>query len=279
MVSTHYAFIIEKGFEVRIGGSLVKPRPTQLIFTERPRGSKSPAIEPFIFRTRTDDGVEVFLAVGFTRPIPSEDEAIAEREEKRYSSMDAGWTVVCNDRAVLYCDKTEMTGWGEAGVPRYHFQFIAVSGIVEFKADDASKLPMTTTKRGIDASSRLYLQVKNKMREGMRVFTDYTNKWKILSEESKKQIRGGTPLSFGEIKARAASIQFSTRKSSIPKGQQYKPRLPMPKRVEPRKRRISFVKDVEDVRVVAEHLFKDDSTDPSLVGERCFDLALREAKK
>ena len=67
--------------------------------------------------------------------------------------MDAGWTIICNDRAVLYCDRTELTGWGEAGVPRYHTQFIAISGIVEFQSNDPAKLPTTTTKRGIDASS------------------------------------------------------------------------------------------------------------------------------
>jgi len=278
MVSTHYAFIIDKGFEVRINGDLVKPRPTRLIFAERPRDKRAAAIQPYIFRTRTKDGVDVFLAVGFTRPIPSEDEAIAEREEKRYSSMDAGWTVVCNDRAVLYCDRSELTGWGEAGVPRYHFQFTAISGVVEFRADDASKLPTTTTKRGIDASSRLYLQVKNKMREGMGIFINYTNKWKAHADESRQHIGKGTSLSFEEVRTKANTLAFKATKASVPKGEQYRPDLPMPKKVEPRKRRISFVKDAGDVRLVAEHLFKDDNTDPSIVGETCFDLVLRETK-
>lgn len=272
MVATHYAFIIDKGFEVRINGSTVRPRPTRLIFSEKPK------IQPFIFRTKTD-GVEIFLAVGFTRPIPSADEIADAQEETRYSSIDAGWTVVCNDRAVLYCDRSELTGWGEAGIPRYHTQFIAISGVVEFKADDASKLPTTTTKRGIDASSRLYLQVKNKMREGMRIFTDYTNKWKGRAEESKKQIEAGTPLSFEEIKTKAADLPFAVTKTSVPKGEQYKPPLPLPKKIDTRKRRISFVKDVDDVKAVADYLFEEEDTDPSVVGEGCFDLILREARK
>src|SRR5208282_6219848 len=143
-----------------------------------------------------------------TRPIPSQDEIISEQEEKKYSSVDAGWTVLCNDRAVLYCDRSELTGWGEAGIPRYHTQFIAISGIVEFKSTDASKLPTTTTKRGIDSSSPLYLQVKNKMREGMRLFTDYTNKWKGQAEESRKQIVAGEPLSFEQIRAESKTLRF-----------------------------------------------------------------------
>ncbi len=279
MVATHYAFIIDKGFEVRINRSLVNARPTRLIFSERPGGKKAPTIQPFIFRTRTDDGVDVFLAVGFTRPIPSQEEIVNEQEEMRYSSIDAGWTVVCNDRAVLYCDRSELTGWGEAGVPRYHTQFIAVSGMVEFKADDPSKLPTTTTKRGIDASSRLYLQIKNKMREGMLIFTDYTNRWKGRAEESKKHIEAGKPLSLEEIKAKAKALPLSATKRSFPHGEQYKPALPLPTRLEARKRRISFVKDVDEVKTVAEYLFQDEATDSSLVGERCFDLILREAAK
>jgi len=63
-----------------------------------------------MFKTRTDDGVQVFLVVGFTRPIPSEDEIAREQEEKKYSSLDAGWTILCNDRSVLYCDRSELTG-------------------------------------------------------------------------------------------------------------------------------------------------------------------------
>lgn len=277
MVATHYSYIIEKGLRVEINGRIVKARPTQLIFDQA--RSNAALIQPFLFKTKTQDGVEVFLAVGFTRPIPSQDEVNTEQEEKRYSSLDAGWTILCNDRAVVYCDRTELTGWGEAGVPRYHTQFIAISGVVEFRADDASKLPTTTTKRGIDASSALYLQVKNKMREGMRIFTDYTNKWKARPDESRKQIEAGKPTSFQSLKQQASALRFSLTKRSVPPGEQYKPDLPLPRKLPPQQRRISFVKPVAQVEAVAEHLFEDVDTDPSVVGEKCFDLMLKEARK
>ena len=277
MVATHYAFIIDKGFEVIINGEAVTPRPTKLIFAKG--GRKAKRMQPFVFKTQTDDGVDVFLAVGFTRPIPTEEEVATEQEETRYSSVDAGWTVLCNDRAVLYCDRSELTGWGEAGVPRYHTQFIAISGVVEFRSDDASKLPTTTTKRGIDAASPLYLQIKNKMREGMRIFIDYTNIWKGHAEEAKKHIEGEKAIPFDEVKAEAGKLRFRATTKTVPQGDQYKPKLPLPKKLEPRKRRISFVKDVEDVESVAEHLFDDKDADPSSVGERCFDLILGEARR
>lgn len=273
MVATHYAFIIEKGLEVKINNKAVTPKPTKLLF------DSDSSMKPFIFKTVTTDNVEVFLAVGFTRPIPSEDEVSSAQEETRYSSIDAGWTVVCNDRAVLYCDRTEMTGWGEAGVPRYHTQFIAVAGIVEFKSIDASLLPTTTTKRGIDAGSPLYLQIKNKMREGMRVFIDYTNRWKGRVDESKLNIDKLLPIPFDQIKTQSASLSFNSTKKSIPKGLQFKPDLPVPTELSPRLKRISFVKSVENVNVVALHLFGERDSDASAVGERCFDLVFDEAQR
>ncbi len=276
MISTHYAYIIDKGFEVKINGDLVKSRTAKIAFASQ-ISEKTPAIRPYIFRTTTD-GVEVYLVVGFTRPIPSQSEIIDEQEAIRYSSMDAGWTVLCNDRAVLYSDRSELTGWGEAGVPRYHTQFIAISGIVEFRSEDARKLPTTTTKRGIDASSLLYLQIKNKMREGMRIFTDYTNKWKGLAEESRGQIRKGARLSLVEIKREAQRLPFHTTTRSFPPGDQYKPKLPLPPRLEPTKRRILFVKEVTKIRTVAGY-FGDPDMEPSDVGEKCFDTIYEEARK
>lgn len=274
MVSTHYPYIIDKGFEVKINGQPVKSRTTKLIFND---SQEKASIRPFIFRT-TKDGVDVFLSVGFTRSIPTPNDIADEQEQKKYSSEDAGWTIICNDRVVLYCDRSLMTGWGEAGIPRYHTQFIAISGIVEFRSDDASKLPTTTTKRGVDASSPLYLQTKNKMREGMRIFTDYTNKWKGRAEEAQKHIKEGKPLSFNEIKTETQRLHLNPTIRSFPPGEQYRPDLPLPKRLEPTRRRISFIKDVADIKAVAEY-FGDIDIEPSGVGEKCFDLLLKEARK
>ncbi len=274
LIKTHYAFILNKGFCVTVNGTEIAGQPTKLVFMEQGKN----VLRPFIYQTE-QDGVKVFLAVGFTRPLPSQNEVEDEQSQPRYSSLDAGWTIVCNDRAVVYCDRTELTGWGEAGVPNYHTQFIAISGIVEFVATDASKLPTTTTKRGVDASSRLYLQVKNKMREGMRLFTDYTNKWKSRAKESQAHFDGAQSLSLPEIKAKAVKIGMHRIGSSSAGGSQYKPQLPMPRVISMQDCRVSYTKKRRDVESVAEYLFRDAKIAPSAVGERCFDLALREAQK
>ncbi|CAI7997052.1 hypothetical protein GBAR_LOCUS2033 [Geodia barretti] len=276
MVSTHYSFIIDKGFSVTINGAPISSRSRGFVYTPN-TASNARVIRPFTYETTTDDGVDVFMAVGFDRAIPSEDDVSSEQEETSRSSENAGWTVVCNDRAVLFCDRSELTGWGETGVPRFHNQFIAVSGMVEFRCEDPAKLPTTTTKRGVDASSLLYLQTKNKMREGMALFTAYTNRWKSRPTEVREQFASGETATFSDLKEGIMGV--STSPSTIPfrNAQQYKPNLPAPQREDPQTRRISFTKNAEDVRIVAEYLSGDSERNPSDVGQECFDLVLQEA--
>ncbi len=267
-IESHYAMILDKGFSVTLNGDEIKPRPIRLHFSDAAKG-----IRPFIYEA-TIDAVDVFLAVGFTRPILSLAEVEREEERQQYSSEDAGWTVVCNDRVVLLSDRTELTGWGEAGVPRYHTQFTAIAGIVEFRSKHPEKLPMTTTKRGIDASSILYLQVKNKMRDGLRLFTGFTNRWKgrELAGTAKEMIRVTPALSMATIRSKAKGLP----KTAVRQGRQFKPDLPRPK--PPRDRvPIRYYRSQVDVTTVADHIGQVPST-PSRVGERCFELILDEAQ-
>lgn len=274
-IATQYAFILNKGFSVSLNGIPVEPRPIRLRFADP---SEKGGVRPFLFR-RDHQGVSVFLAVGFTAPIPSQDEANSESGEPplgRYRSIDAGWTIVCNDRTVVYADKTMLTGWGDSDVPRYHPQFIAIAGIVEFRSNDARKLPTTTTKRGIDASSDLYLEVKNKMREGLKLFTSYTNRWKSheVQAEGKRLIEDAEPLSFSQLRT-----MKTVRYSPVSKmhGEQYKPSLPVPKRKHAETIRISFERPEREVQKVAAYLLGDRRAPASSVGNACFEEVLREA--
>jgi hypothetical protein len=116
------------------------------------------------------------------------------------------------------------------------------------------------------------------MREGMRQFTDYTNKWKGKADEVKKQMQDGTLLSLNQIKEASQKVDFNRTIRSFPAGEQYKPTLPMPKKIELTKRHITFVKDLSEINRVAEYLDAPYS-DPSEIGEKCFDIVLDEAKQ
>lgn len=84
----------------------------------------------------------------------------------------AGWYVYCNDRLVLEKDKTNLTGWegrriGESGVQKFHYIFSMFRGMVFFSSDDAKRLPMTTTKTGIDSNSPVFKAARHEMINAM----------------------------------------------------------------------------------------------------------------
>jgi hypothetical protein len=278
-VQSAYSFLIAKGFEVSVNGDPIKPDLPSLLW-ESP-GSEKKAdskIRPYVYEACLD-GVSVFLAVGFWRPLAtaSEEEDLSQR---RYASDKAGWTVVCNDRVVLSCDQSHATGWGRAGVPKYHTQFIAIAGYVEFYSDNhPDHLPMTTTKRGVDVESKIYDTVRERMQEGMKFFTKFTNDWKGREAEQKEMFRRARPLSLPEVRHSAkkhlrwASIQGDadqTQKQSVP---------PLPHRPKDvTEKRISFVRPIKQINAASLFLFDTEDAKPAEVGAECFDRTLKQLR-
>ena len=276
-IQQSYSFIINKGFVIEINGEVISPLPLEILFDE---SAKTSVIQPFLYKQTFDD-VSVSLAVGFYAPPPSPDEIDDENAMKR-SSADAGWTIVCNDRVVLYNDKSHLTGWGEAGVPQYHTQFIGIRGIVIFESNSPQNLPMTTTKRGIDTSSSVYAAVKDRMRQGLKLFTDYTNRWKGRNDQEREHSKSAKSVSVDTLLRpkkdgeSAPSVDYMPSKG----GHIHKPVLPSPPNDKPY-RRISFNRSVDEISDIVEFLYGDrtHSITPSQVGEKCFDRVLEEAHK
>lgn len=272
-IATHYAYIIDKGFKVTVNGKVVKPMTINILCNELEQGGGT--IKPFVYTDKID-GVEVYLAVGLNNSVPSDARLDRELESPTPSSENAGWTVLCNGRAVLYCDRTELTGWGD-GAPKYHTQFIAISGVVEFWSEDSSKLPTTTTKRGLNASSTLYREVRNKMLEGMKIFTKHTAEWKGRADEWAGHIDERTYRPLSHLKELISSMQLS-EVPGMQNARQYTPCLPTPPKPEESWRWIRFRKDPGDIRAVAEYL-DDPDLDPSGVGSECFDIIHNETRQ
>jgi Histidine kinase-, DNA gyrase B-, and HSP90-like ATPase len=277
-VSEYYSIIIPKGFKVYVNGKDIKPKKIGFILDE---ANLENGIAPYIYlKDPAADNVEVTLAVGFYRRLLSEEESeqqeAQEREGHRPSSEIAGWTVVINDRVVLYADKTRVTGWDDAGVPGYHTQFTSIAGIVEFRSNSPELLPLTTTKRGVNGNSDLYLSVKNYMREGLKLFTNFTNQWK-KSPEQRDQLRDDAKeVSLNEAVKLVANRMRASRRD---KGASiFTPTLPTPKPTSVEKW-IRYKRPAKDVEFLALHFFDDVDTKPSSIGEKTFDLALLEAKK
>ncbi|HHA2859862.1 TPA: ATP-binding protein [Stenotrophomonas maltophilia] len=276
-VRAYYGYIIEKGFKVFINDVEADSRKIKLILEDNPDDSGQ-SIAPYIYRREGQpDGVDVHLSVGLYRNSLSDEEEEQELEG-RASSESAGWTIICNDRVVLHADKSRLTGWGESGVPSYHTQFVAIAGTVVFRSNDPSKLPLTTTKRGVDASSEIYLQVKDFMRDGLKLFTNYTNKWKKRPTERKERESQTESVSLllPEEIVKNGSLKFTTVRKTIG-GEQFRPALPAPESFTDQW--IRFSRPKSEIEALSDLYFGTTDAKPSEVGEECFSRAVRELSK
>ncbi|MDR2151489.1 MAG: ATP-binding protein [Helicobacteraceae bacterium] len=266
-IKSSYSLIIEKGFSISVNNISINALPVQLLMSDEKTG-----IKPYMFTKEYDD-VKVRLAVGFYAPPPTDDELDESSESKRTSS-DAGWTVVCNDRVILYNDKSHLTGWGESGIPRYHMQFIGIRGMVTFESNKPEKLPMTTTKRGIDLSSQIYADIKNQMRVGLKLFTSYTNQWKGRNEQERKYSKSANKVPY-HLLFEDKQIKFKKKDG----GSVFNPDLPVPPN-DKDYQIIRFSKPKEEIEAVRNFFYKDSSiaidVSPSKIGEQCFDHILKE---
>ena len=280
-VSRHYALIIAKGLQVviespdRPDAGPIEPKSFKLLKSEgvwAEMGLRPFALEGMI------EGVSVEIYAGLYRPLLTEEE-IETEEEERGSSDDAGWTVACNNRVVIWKDKTRLTGWGEATVPNYHGQFIPITGIVLLRAEDAQRLPLTTTKRGIDAASNVYSEVKDLMRQATKLFTSFTNQWKKFPDSRNALYRESHLVDLQELRRLLKEKEIPTK---VVKGKakvrQYRPKLP-----EPEQRRsgarVSYVVEKNELKEVVDHFYDGEGVSNADVGKMSFRLALQEARE
>ncbi len=96
----------------------------------------------------------------------------------------SGWYVFCNNRLVLEGDQTSLTGWGVNSIPKWHIDYAMFRGFVFLDSIETSKLPLTTTKKGLDASSTVYRKILPYMRNGMIRVLAYLKSITGLKEEA-----------------------------------------------------------------------------------------------
>ncbi|MFP5229898.1 MAG: ATP-binding protein [Acidobacteriota bacterium] len=273
-ISAYYGLIIEKGFRVSVNNEEIPSTQTGLLLGEE--GFEATGeIMPYVYHAE-HQGVDVSVVIGFYRNLPDEEEE-EESLQGRPTSEQAGITIVCNDRVVIYADKTRLTGWGEATVPGYHTQFVSIAGLVTFRANDAALLPVTTTKRGLDANSELYLMVKEFIREGIKYFTDFTNKWKRAPVERRSVQRNARTFLPASIVRMVPENRRSVVRGGIG-GWKVKPHLPLPKEDDPM-RQVKFNRKQSEISTVGRYLLDDPAANPSDVGQRCFDDVLKKVRR
>lgn len=119
------------------------------------------------------------------------------------SPKDAGWDIICNGRAVIQKDRTELTGWEstydseeETGVdeafqgkiiPAFHNDFARFRGYVYIDCDDPNQLPLNTTKDSIDQQHFVYQFIFQEMRNAMRCILPKLRKLQETIRDCKRE--------------------------------------------------------------------------------------------
>lgn len=274
-ISEHFTMFIQWGLRVELNGKLVESVLVEVLVSmdeDRPT--------PYIFQKMIDD-VLVSITVGLNngKSLGNDDDDDAGFERDRSSAI-AGWTVLCNDRAVIVGDKSRLTGWGDS-IPLYHPQFSIITGIIEFRSKRADKLPVTTTKRALDTSSNVWLESLVKMKEGMRIWISYTNQWKNHPRaDQSSHWETAKPMSLSRA-IEAVATRKATRKTGgiIEFNPQKEKVLPIPDDKKPSSRKIVFSRPMEEVRLVSKMLFDDPDEKPGVVGDKCFEMQLTKTRK
>lgn len=275
-----FAVIMGKGFAVRLNGDELEPVEFRLLTSGEKSGT---TINPYVFKGRIGR-VNVEVVVGFYRRPLTEAEIEEENESPRADLSQAGWSVICNDRLVLRSDKSAVTGWGTANVPRFHNQFSSIAGVVTLRSNEPALLPLNTTKRGIETSSDVYFRLLDYMRAGTKKFTDYTNKWKSRSDDVREHFQGASSTPAAEIPKSIPGDSYKTvspRKLAAGDAEaaEYEPSLPQPTSADSGTRIIRFTRPLPDIRAIAKGLLGDEEAKPGTVGEACFDDVLNRIRK
>ena len=124
---------------------------------------------------KTEDGVAIHIQYGQHREHRFTKEEGYDLQRNSALTSQFGWTVFCNDRAIIISDRTYKTGWDA----RFHTEFYGFVGNVNFVGSDPAKLPWDTTKTDVDLNNSAYQAALVDMRR-------FVEKWRKLAEERKK---------------------------------------------------------------------------------------------
>lgn len=87
-----------------------------------------------------------------------------------------GWTIYCNERAIVISDRTWKTGW----VKKFHSEFYGFVGSVYFTSANPAELPWNTTKTDVDLNNRAYQLALEDMKK-------FVEKWRKNAGDAKRR--------------------------------------------------------------------------------------------
>lgn len=124
---------------------------------------------------KTADDVSIYIQYGQHRDHRFSNEPDYDIEKNKKLTEQYGWTILCNDRAILIADTSDKTGWET----KFHSEFYGFVGRVNFVCEDPSKLPWSTTKTDVDLNNHAYWSARKTMKE-------FAENWRKFAQHRKK---------------------------------------------------------------------------------------------
>ena len=143
-------------------------------------------IEPFVIQARYDDRYKPAKFNDSFEGVNFEITCFVDPKKGRTTKElgKRGWNIFCNKRLILAEDTTGITGWSGASedLPKYHSIYNEFRGTVFISSKDPSKLPLNTSKTGLDTETSIYDYIRSKMIKTSRPLIRYLSR-KYIEEK------------------------------------------------------------------------------------------------
>lgn len=173
-VGRRYARFIQKGLSITVNGVPAEDGEVHI---------RQDGPFPMDYKSYKVDGVTIRLEFGQHRDHRFSAEKDYDKSHNTPLTAEFGWTVVCNDRAIVVSDRTLKTGWEG----KFHSEFYGFVGVVSFDAEEPGMLPWDTTKFDVNMNNRAYQLALVDMRK-------IAEKWRSYANQAKKAQREGVTL-------------------------------------------------------------------------------------
>jgi hypothetical protein len=174
-IGRRYARFIARHFAIRVNNVPVRD--------EEPAIREDSPYEGEYKFYKTEDGVSIHLEYGQHAEHRFQNERDYDAERNKRITDQFGWTILCNDRAILIADRSWKTGWDT----KFHTEFYGFLGFASFTCADPAKLPWNTTKTDVDLNNAAYQSALDDMRK-------FDAKWRQQAEKRKRKTAAPQPL-------------------------------------------------------------------------------------
>lgn len=177
------------------------------------------------------DGVSCNITAGIAVSIAS-----------RFTDRNAGWFVFCNGRAILYADKSPLTGWAGAGLPIFQPKHRPFLGTVFFVSPNVEALPWTTTKSSVNEENIIWQEAKRHMVTVART---------VIGFLDSRYTQEGTEITPADLRD-AAHGKVDVLTAAVAKQRAFSP----PTKPPPKEIRVQYQAKVRDIEKIADYLHR-----------------------